>query len=85
MGGFLARFDEKARNLGGMMACCGIDSDTLAFEQLGYTMVSVVRRCMACQHSERCRAWLESPEPVVEASPPAFCPNAETFRRRQRR
>ncbi len=79
------RLDLRASNLGRMMAVCGVDRTDLAGHQVGQTLVSVSRACMACPDGERCRRWLDSPEigagePSGFRDAPAFCPNAPRFR-----
>jgi hypothetical protein len=36
-------------------------------------------KCIFCPNAERCRDWLEGPEPSADR-PAEFCPNTEFFR-----
>jgi hypothetical protein len=80
MRAYLDRLDTRARNLGRMMTQCGVDPVRLAGDQLGQTMATVARNCIACPHGGACGRWLEAAEAENVATPPAFCPNAARFR-----
>jgi hypothetical protein len=59
-----------------MMQRLGIEPGGGVVPQRGLSYATAMRRCLACQAKEACRAWLDAmPESVPAA--PRFCPNAD--------
>ncbi|GAB4364018.1 MAG: hypothetical protein Kow00114_20420 [Kiloniellaceae bacterium] len=81
MPSFPSRLGSHARYLGLMMQRCGIDPARFTHDSPEFPFIAVARACMACQDTARCRRWLDATANAAVQQPPAFCPNAERFRR----
>jgi len=72
------RTDRRMKNFNEMTARLGIDLPEFARENLGYALVSAIRRCRSCDAGEVCRDWLVRADARLGHAP-AFCPNAPMF------
>jgi hypothetical protein len=81
MTSFPSRLGSHAKLLGRMIRVCGVDPAQFTHERQGLAFTTVARTCMACRHTETCRAWLDRAGPENLQEPPVFCPNAASFRR----
>ena len=77
LAGFVARQEQRARNMGEMVRRLGIEPSTATFDG-GRTLEAVVRSCSMCRSVDECTAWLEAHAQSIDAAPP-FCPNAARF------
>jgi hypothetical protein len=75
LAGFVARQEQRARNMGEMVRRLGIGSTTF---DGGRMLEAAARSCSACRGVEECTAWLEAHADSIDAAPP-FCPNAARF------
>lgn len=80
MTSFPSRLGSHAELLGRMIRACGIDPAQFTEDRAGLNFISVARACMACEHTEGCRAWLDQAGRKGLQEPPTFCPNAARFR-----
>jgi hypothetical protein len=78
LAGSFARLEQRARNIGEMVARLGIEPARPGFDDRGKEFGEAARNCWACRHGEECRAWLEARSGSLEAAP-SFCPNAVRF------
>ncbi len=73
---FVKAYPTADRLLGEMLARLGLEADEALNSRLLHD--DVYRSCALCREHGRCRRWLSTVGAV--AAPPAFCPNAWTFR-----
>jgi hypothetical protein len=83
LAGSFARLEQRARNMGAMMARLGVEPLRPGFDDGGRILGEVARSCWACGRGEECRAWLAARSGPLEAAP-SFCPNAVRFQTMRR-
>jgi hypothetical protein len=65
-----------------MMQRLGVDPQAAARADRGMAFYAARTRCLACSRERQCRDWVARAAHAPSA-PPAFCDNAEFFRRLQ--
>ena len=60
-----------------MIERVGVNPAVVARLDRGMTWYAARTRCVECNHSRECRAWVNGSAPGT--SPPGFCPNAALF------
>jgi hypothetical protein len=78
-----ARFEQRAQNMGEMIARLGIEPSRPGFDDGGLILGEAARSCWGCRSGEECRAWLDARVGSLEAAP-SFCPNAVRFQTMRR-
>jgi hypothetical protein len=73
-----ARLEQRARNMGEMVARLGLEPTRPGFDDGGHELGEAARNCWGCRQGAECRTWLDARTGPIEAAP-SFCPNAVRF------
>jgi hypothetical protein len=77
----LDRVFRHAELMDRMMQRIGIDAAAAARLEKGMAFYKARTRCIGCFRERQCRDWLARSEIDAPGEPPAFCSDAEFFRR----
>ena len=77
----LNRIIRQAELMDRMIERAGVDPAAAVRIDRGMGWYEARTRCIACCSERECRDWLARSKAEMSSKPPAFCPNAEFFRR----